>query len=679
VVGVSKRAEATAATPATVTVLTQDDFARHAWLTVADALRFVPGLHVSWGRDHYYVGVRGLSFPTDVNTRLLVLLDGHTLNDPRSGAADVGELLAAPLEAVARIEVIRGPASSVYGSNAFLAVVNVVSRRGVDLLHGGAARAAGSVTFGSTRLGRAVLSGGQRFGGVEAGLFAVGLGGRGPEVTFRDITRPGRSAPGAVPSGGVTSETDYERGYHVGGSLAWHGLTLQLRAADRVKGLPSARGGAIFDDPYNGIRDAHAWGELRWQRPLGDHAVLVRAYHDRFHSQEFVHRDPTDWPVGTWLSANPHVVTEGRTEVWGGEARLVLQLHEDDNLIVGGEVQRQRVTQRAYELVTEPEMGLEIGEPHPDTVTGGVRDESGEIPPISSWNVAAYLQNEWRPTPSFAVVLGGRLDVNTIFTSTGSADGVLDGAAPRVALLYRPGAQGIVRLLYGEAFRNPTLFEVYFDDAATLCGNPDAGPERARTIELSGTWYLRDGLELYGSAYGSRLKDLLVRRPVPACYAGSGPRLQFQNQGNVDVVGAEVGGTFRCENGRTAFGWASLAYARARLDEARTGAPANSPRLVAGGGLAEPLWRERLVLSLTGSYLSERLNWTLDESRPEAAYLRVDAAVVVRRLFAGAYASLRLTNLFDLSYRDPVTSQETIPTAIPQDGLAIHGTIGADW
>src|SRR5262245_53374037 len=78
----SRRVETVGDAPATLSVLTSDDFIRHDWRNVAEALRAIPGLYVSWGRDQYAIGVRGLSFPTDANSRVLVLLDGHTLNNP---------------------------------------------------------------------------------------------------------------------------------------------------------------------------------------------------------------------------------------------------------------------------------------------------------------------------------------------------------------------------------------------------------------------------------------------------------------------------------------------------------------------------------------------------------------------------------------------------------------------
>src|SRR3954463_10445041 len=128
VTAVSKKPERLGDAPATVTVISHEDFQRHDWRNVAEALRSVPGVYVSYGRDYYYTGIRGLSFPADVDTRILVLLDGHPMNDPWSARSQASELFTVPRDDIERVEVIRGPASSVYGSSAFFGVVNIVTR-----------------------------------------------------------------------------------------------------------------------------------------------------------------------------------------------------------------------------------------------------------------------------------------------------------------------------------------------------------------------------------------------------------------------------------------------------------------------------------------------------------------------------------------------------------------------
>ncbi|HOX45957.1 MAG TPA: TonB-dependent receptor [Myxococcota bacterium] len=661
---VSKHAQTVAEAPATVSVLSREDFARHAWTSVAEALRSVPGLYVSSGRDNYYLGVRGLSFPLDAGTHVLVLLDGHTMNNPWSAASGLDELQTLPVELIERVEILRGPSSSMYGSNAFFAVVNIVSRRpGVQA---GDSFMSASLGASSLERYRAHAGGAYRFGfGLELGLHALVLEGGGPEVRFADMTRPRLSLPLPTPSGGITHGTDFERGYNVGARASWEGLALQAQWSHRYKGLPSAPADSIFDDPYNSLSQTHGFLELSYARELDGHQLLARAYYDRFEERQYLHRDPSDWEAGRWFSLDPHTVGEGNDDTLGAEARASLRLHELDRLTAGVEFQRHSISQPMYEL--DPVSGAII----PESRRGGRVEADGSIAPISYWNIGVYLQNDWRPLDELQVVAGLRFDYNSWFSESGSATDVLLWLSPRAALIYQPVADLYLKLMYGEAFRNPSFFEASFDDGAAVCGNPRLHAERTRSVELAGMWEPRPGLTAGASVFFSSLTDLLQRLPVDECYQGSGPRQQFQNQGALEIAGGELQIAYRNERGLQLSGALTLARP---LEEV-----ANSPLAVVSLGASVPLWEDKLLASVGAQFVSERLNWTLDSANPENPYLRLDAALVLRRVLGGLQVSLALTNFLDFSYRDPVSSAETIPDAIPQDGVAVQGKVGYGW
>jgi outer membrane cobalamin receptor len=98
----------------------------------------------------------------DQNTRVLVLLDGHALNSPAEvGSSKVGEDFGLPIELVDRIEIVRGPASSLYGNNAFLALINVVS---VDAAESRNGAFRGALTMGSGGRSEVWMDGGVTLG-----------------------------------------------------------------------------------------------------------------------------------------------------------------------------------------------------------------------------------------------------------------------------------------------------------------------------------------------------------------------------------------------------------------------------------------------------------------------------------------------------------------------------------
>jgi outer membrane receptor for ferrienterochelin and colicins len=115
--------------PASVTIITADDIQRYGYRTLADVLRHVPGFYVNYDRNYSYVGVRGFSRPGDYNSRLLLLVDGHRVNDNLYDEAAIGTDFPVDIDLIDRVEVIRGPNSSLYVASAFLGVINVVTKR----------------------------------------------------------------------------------------------------------------------------------------------------------------------------------------------------------------------------------------------------------------------------------------------------------------------------------------------------------------------------------------------------------------------------------------------------------------------------------------------------------------------------------------------------------------------
>jgi iron complex outermembrane receptor protein len=113
-------------TPAAITVLTQDDIRRSGVTTLPELLRLVGGVQVSRvDSDHWAIGIRGLT--SAFSKALLVLIDGRSVYTPLFGGVNwqVQETL---LEDVDRIEVIRGPGGTIWGSNAVNGVINVITK-----------------------------------------------------------------------------------------------------------------------------------------------------------------------------------------------------------------------------------------------------------------------------------------------------------------------------------------------------------------------------------------------------------------------------------------------------------------------------------------------------------------------------------------------------------------------
>ena len=114
--------------PASITIITADEIRYYGHRTLADVLRTVRGLYTSYDRNYSYIGVRGFSQPGDYNTRVLLLVDGHRLNDAVYDQAPIGTDFPIDVSLIERVEIIRGPGSSLYGTSAFFGVINVITR-----------------------------------------------------------------------------------------------------------------------------------------------------------------------------------------------------------------------------------------------------------------------------------------------------------------------------------------------------------------------------------------------------------------------------------------------------------------------------------------------------------------------------------------------------------------------
>src|SRR3989339_483576 len=125
----AKRPQRTSDAPATAQVITAQDIADYGYRTLAEALQSLSGIYAWTDRNYAGLWVRGFGRPGDYNNRVLLLINGHRMNDNIYGQAFAGFDFSLDLAAVDHIEVVKGPGSALYGDNAFFAVVNVVTRK----------------------------------------------------------------------------------------------------------------------------------------------------------------------------------------------------------------------------------------------------------------------------------------------------------------------------------------------------------------------------------------------------------------------------------------------------------------------------------------------------------------------------------------------------------------------
>src|SRR2546430_6921178 len=125
----SKVEQKTTEAPSSISIVTADEVKKYGYRTLADLLQSVQGFNVSYDRNYAFLGARGVSLG-DFNSRVLLLVDGHRINNNLSDGAPIGTDFILAIDLVDRVEIIRGPGSVLYGNNAFSGVINVISRQG---------------------------------------------------------------------------------------------------------------------------------------------------------------------------------------------------------------------------------------------------------------------------------------------------------------------------------------------------------------------------------------------------------------------------------------------------------------------------------------------------------------------------------------------------------------------
>jgi iron complex outermembrane receptor protein len=538
----SRYAQSTYEAPASVTVITREEIRRFGYRTVAEVLSAAGGMFTSYDRNYTYLTVRGLAKPGDFNTRVLLLVDGHRLNTPVDDGVGIGTEALIDLEAVERVEIIRGPGSTLYGTNAFCAVVNLVLRTGAGM-KGVEAQAAG----GSFQSGYGSLVAGTRSsGGVDVFGMASGYGSRGPDLYFPEFDTPETNAGRAV---GV----DGDRFGRALVRVMKDDFTLEGFVASRRKEIPTASYDTIFGDPRTRATDRGGMLSASYEHAFESLSRVwaTASYNTGSYDGDYPYADSglfSDYTRSRWLALEgqyQQFVAGQRISV-GGETRWNAQMAQ------GG--------------------------------TGAFEDSR------SSWVLAAFVQGEFHLGQRATLYAGGRYDHYATFGGT---------LSPRVALVAEPATGTFLKAIYGRAFRAPSAYELYYQDGG-ITQKPALrlDPERLETFEAAVEQRLRPRLKASLSVYHTRIRDGIGLTSDPA-----DGLLVYANGETAQTAGVEV--AIEGQVTPRLFTRSSYAFQKAEQGPEKL-RPVNSPRHVARLGASLTFLDGQVVPSLEVRYLGAR-------------------------------------------------------------------------
>lgn len=506
--------------PAKVTVITREEILRFGWRTLGELLRSVPEFYTAYDRDYTYVGVRGFLQSGDYNARVLLLIDGHRVNENVYDSGMIGSEFPLDLNLIDHVEVACGPGSSLFGTNAELAVVNVFTRRPE-------ARPAIEVeTEAGSFLGRAgeVIA---SFRGVDANAIVSGSLFRSngaDQLFFPDYDSP-------ASNWGIARNLDGDRFDHAFAAMRHGEFRVEGLWGRRTKIIPNAPYGTNFNDPGSRSLDTRGYVDVAYSHSLGSGTELdLRGYYDNY-------RYFGSFPYGGTNSPDRSVQINDAFADWIGLEGVVSQKFGQQRLVAGlaGEY-NLRVLQRNYYLGQSPFLD---DHRHPDLQAG-------------------FAETELTPWPWLSLNLGGRIDHYNTF---GSA------ASPRIALMVFPGSRTSVKYILGRAFRAPDPYDQYYvDDVDIQVSSPRLQPEHTEAQTVLVEHRISDGVHVEAEVFQSDLRRTIEEAEDPI----SG-LTHFTNEPGERSRGADID-----VNARSAAGWA----VRGSLSSVRTKSLASSTQVI---------------------------------------------------------------------------------------------------
>lgn len=607
----SKFVQKTSEAPSAVTVITAADIRGYGYRTLADILGSARGLFVTYDRNYQYLGVRGFNRPGDYNSRILLQVDGYRVNDANYDTASIGQEFFLDVDLIDRVEIVRGPGSSIYGSNAFFGVVNVITKRGRNF--NGAEAAAEIASFGSTK--ERATYGRQYDNGAELLLSATHRRSQGQDLFFPEFNTPANN-------NGIARGLDADRAKQVYGKLSFGGFSLTTAYAERSKGVPTASFGSLFNDPRTETKDSQAVFDLGYYGALSERIdVSARAYYGGyFYDGTF----PYDQPP----------VTVNKDMAWaewrGAEAKLTAR-YDGHKLVAGAEYQdNNRQDQKNYDL--DP-ASVYIDERH------------------RSQRQALYVQDEVTLGRGLLLNAGLRYDDYSTVGHTYN---------PRLALIYSPQRATALKFLYGTAFRAPNAYELYYSDAMTVKASQNLKPEKIASYELVAEHQPQPNFRLTAAVYRNEIRNLITMALDPA----DGLAV-FRNSGLVETEGAE----FEAERAWTDDTRLRASYAWQMTRDQSSGAELeNSPRHLAKLNYSRSLFGDALRAGAELQYVSRRNSLV---GGTVAGYTIANLTLLSQKLVKGLELSAGAYNLFDRHYADP-GRPEHVQERIPQDGRSFR-------
>ncbi|HEX8698553.1 MAG TPA: TonB-dependent receptor [Myxococcaceae bacterium] len=600
--------------PLTVAWIPAEELEGTGAFSLCEAIQYFPGMECRRGpMRKVAVSARGLG-SNFLSNRLLLLKDGRPLTDPWTGQFYADE--TTPMTNLKQVEVIRGPGSSLYGSNAFSGVINIIERQPSDLI-GDKQNVGfdGRVLAGQFNTYRVQATAAGRGGPVEALASYYGFSSDGAAL-FSD------------PTVGREDDNQHSLVHQVSGKVKAGVFSMDADFTDAEIGRP---GGTQISTVGNCGRCHYTAEDVERVQNLNAaaHVDMQVADNVRVFAQgyAFFKRRVVDLRNEITNEMQPVL---GKRRRFGGEARALVTAG-DLSITFGGDVKDDQVNNQ-------------------NILPGLTLDDTVQT------IIGGFVDAEYRPMSRLVLSAGARYDNYQIPARVWANK--TDQISPRASIVFHAMPDLTLRTNYGRAFRAPTLAELAINQqmyAATLLGSSDLRAETLDTFEAAvDYWPFDRRVRLTGTAFYNLAKNFINQELI------FGSTSQFRNVGDARVTGFELEAAAQIPSANSSF---DVAYQFL-----------NANALPYGGGPSSVLdyapkhrlyARARTNLGKTafaevyGLYVSSRYDpgFLVNEQTGETRRLALPGYVsasarVGMNVTSGLSVSLLGTNLFDSQYEE---------------------------
>ncbi|MEW6983407.1 TonB-dependent receptor plug domain-containing protein [Colwelliaceae bacterium 6471] len=477
----TKTKETSSLSPAVMTVITAKDINQYGYASVAEALNHVAGFVDNNDLAIHNFGVRGINSGVRSGSRTIkFMIDGQAIAFRSTSQHFIGQELI-PMALVERIEVIRGPVSALYGANAFLAVVNIVTKSSDTIL------------ADAPELGLAINSLDGDFNGYN--LQAVFADNKNSfdyivGASIGEYDRSGINLPKISPAYD-------ELNIHKSSDDESHPLSFYSRLNYHFEdqSLLSLSGHyqqLNVDNPFADINPLTAGGTTR----IALENMHLRADYNSSWTENISIQGYLAFGRGGTLSADK---TELGAENFylnrrlGFEsidigAEMLMSLRENDSLLLGIDAKREYQKIETFTRIERQSFkATQLNEDRNETLD----------------DIGVYFQYLWQINENWRAIMGLRIDDDSVIDrQTSTRFGVVGQLSHDI----------IIKLLAGSSFQSPSPELLYRTaiQAGDIIGNPKLRAQQAKTVELSAAVPVNDALHMSLTYFNTTVDDLVV-------------------------------------------------------------------------------------------------------------------------------------------------------------------------